>query len=230
MDYRGLFWSQGWRAEVWLSIVPNMALSSSPVAGKGHLGELVLPGQCQAPLTWIQPGLHRILEMLQHLKWCWALKGAQLDLAPGVNQSYPNAASCQKWGHCVLLIPQHTQTPWNQAQVKQIAIVQEKTCNIHSDQTTIGNRRFQPVFFTASRNLMKTQVQPQTDMEDTFTQIPKYTSLQHQLKFPSCSLWRKNQKSPITTTTKKANIKEILKDVVSWWQQATFQEIIFVHL
>lgn len=61
MDYMGPFWSNGWRAEVWLSTVPNMALSSSPVARKGHLGELVLPGQCWVPQTWMQPSLHRHL-------------------------------------------------------------------------------------------------------------------------------------------------------------------------
>lgn len=67
---------------------------------------------------------------------------------------------------------------------------------------------------------MKAQIQPQTHMEDIFTWIHKYISLQHQLKFPSCLLWKKNNEN--------VNIKEILKDVISWWQQATFQEIIFV--
>lgn len=50
--------------EQWLkgrsvTIVPNMILSSLPAAGKGHLGELVLSGQCWMPQTWMQPGLHR---------------------------------------------------------------------------------------------------------------------------------------------------------------------------
>lgn len=120
MDYMGPFWSNGWRAEVWLSIVPNTALSSSSVARKGHLGSWCSLGSAGCPRPGCSQVCAGILEMLQHLKWCWALRRAQLHLVPSASQSYQNAACHQKWGSCVLLTPQHTQMPWNQAQVKQI--------------------------------------------------------------------------------------------------------------
>lgn len=96
MDYMGSFWSNGWRAEVWLSIVPNMALSSSPVAGKGHLGELVLPGGAGCPWPGCsqsllcQPGLHGHLGDATAPKVMLGPKGSPAAFSPSVRQSYQN--------------------------------------------------------------------------------------------------------------------------------------------
>lgn len=110
-------------------------------------------------------GLHRILGDATAPKVVLGIKGAQMHLAPGVSQriqmlppvknedavfsSSPNTLKCHG--------------------IKLIYIVQEKACNIRSDQTKIGNRRFQPAFCAVSRNLMKAEVQPKTRMQDIFT-------------------------------------------------------------
>lgn len=88
--------------------------------GRATLGSWCSLGSAGCPRPGCSQVCTGILEVLQHLKWCWALKGAQLHLVPSISQSYQNAASCQKWRCCVLVAPQHMKTPWNQAQVKQI--------------------------------------------------------------------------------------------------------------
>lgn len=111
MGYMGPFRSNGSRAEEWLPRVPNVALSSPVMAGEA-LGQLVLPKRCwvppaQTPATLLCTSqvCMGILEMLRHLKQCWALMGAQLHLVTSASQCYQNVSSCQKWGCCFLLHP-----------------------------------------------------------------------------------------------------------------------------
>lgn len=146
VGYMGPFWSNGQRADYsrWLPRVPNVALSSSAVAGEGHCGQLELPGGFWVPLTWTPASLcctsqvcMGILEMLRHLKCKPVL----------------SVSSCQTEDAAFSFTPWLTQTTQNQAEVKRTG------CRWARESRQLSQRpnhkwkqRFQSVPFIASRN------------------------------------------------------------------------------
>lgn len=125
-----------------------MALSSSPVAGKGHLGELVLPGKGWVSLTWMQPGLHRHLGDAMAPKVMLGTKGSPAAFSP---KCKPELAKRFLLTKMRMLCSPHPLTPSNAMEsttgkANQLPLCKRKPAISKVTKPQLGTRGFSQPF------------------------------------------------------------------------------------